>query len=78
MSDKPTVFNYRDYVDVVTEKEKLRNKVANMEIRDRIRETTIEKVREEICDDYCRWPFVLMREPDKLLSICERCPLDRL
>ena len=36
---------------------------------------TIEEIREEICDHYCKYPELI--EDGKILdSICDKCPLD--
>ena len=36
----------------------------------------IEKVKEEMCDDYCAMPCQYSQE--MLISICADCPLNRL
>ena len=80
MSNKPTVFNYQDYEKAQEEIRRLRNQLANVEIKNRITATDIlEQVKTDICDEYCKWPCLLKDEPkDMLLDICDRCPLERL
>lgn len=35
-----------------------------------------EDIKEQICDDYCKWPHELgQRELD---AVCEECPLEKL
>lgn len=80
MSNKPTVFNYRDYERAQGEIRRLRDQLANMEIKSRIIVADIlEQVKSDMCDNYCKWPALLVDEPeDALLDICDRCPLERL
>ena len=37
----------------------------------------IEEVKNDICDNYCKWPFNTETQAD-LNEICEKCPLKRL
>ena len=37
----------------------------------------IEEVKEQICDDYCRYPRELLNEED-LTDTCTTCPMNRL
>ena len=37
----------------------------------------IEEIKEQICDEYCKWPFIVDNEGD-LNEICENCPLNKL
>lgn len=80
MSNKPTVFNYQDYEKAPEEIRRLRNQLANVEIKHRIAVSDIlEEVKADMCDEYCKWPCLLKDEPeDMLLDICDRCPLERL
>ena len=47
MSDKPTVFNYMRYQEALDEIERLRKKVANLEIKCRI----LEEDKPGLCKD---------------------------
>lgn len=78
--EKPRVFNYADYVEAIAENKRLRDRLANEQIRTRITVTDIlEQVKADMCDEYCKWPKMLEDEPeDALLDICDRCPLGRL
>ena len=78
--EKPTVFNYRDYEDAIAENKKLRDRLANEQIRTRITVADIlEDVKADMCDEYCRWPELLKGEPeDRLIDLCNNCPLERL
>lgn len=80
MSNKPTVFNYRDYERAQEEIRRLRDQLANMEIKSRITVADIlEQVRADMCDNYCKWPALLADEPEEmLLDICDQCPMERL
>ena len=35
----------------------------------------LEEVAEQMCDVYCRFPFILTE--NELSGVCESCPLDR-
>ena len=37
----------------------------------------IAAVREKICDEYCKWPFITETQAD-LNEICAQCPLNKL
>lgn len=37
----------------------------------------IEEVKEQMCDDYCRYPKELLNKED-LLDMCTVCPLNKL
>lgn len=37
----------------------------------------IEKIKEEICDFYCKYPFEY-QDNEILEIICDKCPLNRL
>lgn len=37
----------------------------------------IEEVKEQMCEDYCRYPNELLNEED-LLDVCTVCPLNKL
>ena len=80
MGKKPTVFNYRDYELAQDEIRRLRKQLANAQIKNRIAVTDIlEQVKADMCDEYCKWPALLVGEPeDALLDICDQCPLERL
>lgn len=38
----------------------------------------IEKVKEEMCDIYCRYPNGECHSEEEIIEICNRCPLNRL
>ena len=40
----------------------------------------IEEVKEQMCNDYCRYTHQSWEalEEDRILEICENCPLNRL
>lgn len=80
MTSKPTVFNYQDYEKAAAENKRLRDRIANMEIRYRIIvRDTLEQVKAEICDEYCKYPEEYADDPeDVLLAVCDDCPLGRL
>ena len=37
----------------------------------------IEKIKEEICDKFCKYPEQIS-DDDLLMVMCNKCPLDRL
>ena len=37
----------------------------------------IEEIKEQICDEYCKWPFITETQAD-LNEICEKCPMNNL
>ena len=37
----------------------------------------IEDVKEQMCDDYCRYPREL-RDEDDLMDVCTCCPMNKL
>ena len=80
MSNKPTVFNYRDYERSQEEIRRLRDLLAKSWINRGISVPDIlEQVKSDMCDNYCKWPALLVDEPeDMLLDICDGCPLERL
>lgn len=36
----------------------------------------VEDIKEQMCDDYCRWPHELTQK--ELDAVCEECPLERI
>ena len=78
MSNKPTVFNYQNYEKLVEENKVLRC-LAEAYAKTPTVSDTLEYVKSAICDDYCKWPELLKGEPeDRLLDMCNNCPLERL
>ena len=81
MSNKPTVFNYQDYEEAVAENKRLRDRLANEQIRTRITVADIlEEVKEAMCDHYCKWSVLYACRGETALveEQCEHCPMDRL
>ena len=79
--EKPRVFNYADYVEAVAENKRLRDRLANEQIRTRITVADIlEEVKAEICEQYCKYPVIYkdMDEDEFIEKICGECPLHRL
>lgn len=35
-----------------------------------------EDIKEQMCDDFCRWPHELTQK--ELDAVCEECPLERI
>ena len=38
---------------------------------------TLEEIKEEMCDNYCKWPHMCYID-DWLWRHCEECPLNKL
>lgn len=84
--EKPTVFNYQNYEEAVAENKRLRDRLANEQIRTRITVADIlEEVKAEICEQYCKYPDLYKRdwhkdmtEDEFIEKICGECPLHRL
>ena len=38
----------------------------------------IEKVKEEMCDGYCKYPEMIEEDEDEIADVCANCPLNRL
>ena len=52
----------------------------NHAVMEKEREMTkeeIEKIKEEICDKFCKYPEQIS-DDDLLMVMCNKCPLDRL
>lgn len=45
---------------------------------------TVEKVKEEICDNYCKYPLLCGQHPEEeefaewLNKVCQECPMNKL
>jgi len=37
----------------------------------------LQKITEEFCDRYCKYPFICSKQDD-LDAICEECPMNKL
>lgn len=81
MSDKPTVFNYKDY-EAAQEKIRKQQDIirvlgdrASMSVSD-----ILEQIKADMCDDYCKWPEKCegLTEDAMHRMYCDNCPLDRL
>lgn len=40
--------------------------------------TDIEKIKEQMCDDYCKYPICDDVTMEEMHDICENCPLNKL
>lgn len=49
-----------------------RRNIADMTVAEQV-----EKIKTEICDEYCKYPLKA-KSTDELDDICRRCPLNRL
>lgn len=82
MSNKPTVFNYQEYEKAQEEIRRLKNQLANVEIKYRIateKMLEVDEAKEAICDHYCKWPVLYADRGETALveEQCEHCPLER-